>query len=263
MFEKYLKNQKGLGLIELMIASLIMVIVIGGSVKVFTYQQSLIKDENDTTKVRAKGRLALRLIAKEVRMAGFGMAPGQGIIDAASPLNATVNTLQFRTNLDTVRTVVDSTSADILPGESNITIIPGTEFANLDNVALYNPNTGAFDYLQVNGTVFDSATTMSFVGTIANTYSFTADANITLVNKYNIYTISQAGDVINKTIDGTVIPIINDLKLGGNGLVFDYNGATQANKVKTIGITLNMQDPQNPNANIELKTDVTLRNTVN
>ncbi len=76
MIKKYIKNQSGFTLVEMMIASVIALIVIGGSIYVFTTQQSLLKDQNDNTKVRAKGRLAIKILAREVRMAGFGVPPG-------------------------------------------------------------------------------------------------------------------------------------------------------------------------------------------
>jgi Tfp pilus assembly protein PilW len=259
---KFLKNEKGLGLIELMMAAIIMIIVLAGSIKVFTYQQSLIQDENDTAKIRAKGRHAVKFIAKEVRMAGFGLPPHQAITNS-NPLPATVDTLNFRTNVGGVRTMMDSTT-DASVGNTSITIIPGVAFSDGDSVVIYNPNESdddIFDLVTVVGDVSDSATTMFFFPDLENKYKLFTNANSVPINKYNNYSIFQDGNQIKKTIDDVTIPIINDLDLSSNGLVFDFNGATDTADVVRIGITLNMLDPNNPDATMEFHTDVTLRNS--
>jgi prepilin-type N-terminal cleavage/methylation domain-containing protein len=74
-FRKNLNNQYGFSLIELMVASIIGLVALGGAIMVFTTQNNALKDENDGTKVRAKGRLAIKILAKEIRMAGYGLPP--------------------------------------------------------------------------------------------------------------------------------------------------------------------------------------------
>ena len=265
MKKKFSKSEKGLGLIEILIATAIMILVLGGTIKVFTYQQSLIRDENDTAKVRAKGRLAVKRIAKEVRMAGFGLPPGLGLDPDMAPLPATVDSLSFRSNPDGTRTMMDPNSGGAPQNATSITIVPGVAFKKDDQVALFNPsdpNGEVYDLVTLTHDVPTSATTMKFFPGLKLAYTFFSNAKAAPINKYSNYTIFQDGAQIKKTInDDVTIPIINDLELNPNGLVFDFNGATDTADVVRIGITLNMLDPNNPNATMEFHTDVTLRNT--
>ena len=96
----YINNEKGLSLTELLAGALIMLIVLAGTTNVLITHQSILQDENDNSKVRAKGRLAIKLISKEVRMAGYGLPPFKAITDPnTDPLPATVSSLSFMTNL--------------------------------------------------------------------------------------------------------------------------------------------------------------------
>ena len=263
MVENYLKNKYGLGLIELMIAAVIMLFVLAGTMKVFTYQQSIISDENAKAKVRAKGRYAIKLIAREVRMAGFGLPPFRAITNS-NPLPATVNTLSFRTNLQGAGTMVDSSSGPTDEGDTSISIVPGVAFSDGDRVVIYDPNDpegDAFDLVTVEGNVSASATSMDFSPALTNEYPLLATAQAIPINKYNHYTIFQDGDQIKKNVDGVTVPIVNELELSSGGLIFDFNGATDTAEVDIIGITLNMLDPNNPDASIAFHTDVTLRNS--
>ena len=88
-----LKNEKGFTLIEVMIAGLITVIVLAGSIYVFVKQDKLIRQENARTDLRALGRLAMTELATEIRRAGYGFPDGQGLILAeAAKLTFYANT---------------------------------------------------------------------------------------------------------------------------------------------------------------------------
>lgn len=260
----HIRNQKGFTLLEMMISMVIMIIVLGGSIKVFTYQQSLIRDENDTAKVRAKGRHAIKMLAREVRMAGYGLPPTLGVTDMT-----TANTIKFRVNLENVRTFIDS-SVDAPSGNPTITVTDATGFTNGDDVVLYNPNTEKNDYLTIQSI---SGNLITFTSSLDNDYIFSPFNMITSVNKYNEYTVRLLsytfnGDTryqIEKEIDGAKIVLINDLA-SSTGMTFDYfdfegNTATTTFDVQQVAITLNMEDPRNPDATMEFKTDVQIRNS--
>jgi hypothetical protein len=242
-----------------------MLIVLAGATNVLTTQQSILQDENDNSKVRAKGRLAIRLIAKEVRMAGNGLPPFKAITDPSSdPLPATVNSLSFVSNLQGVRTVMDPASGGAAINATDMTIIPGAAFKDNDKIVLYNPNDpegNVFDKVVVDGDVSDTGTLLAFIPALNNDYELIPTANIIPINKYNDYTIFQDGNMIKKTIDGQTVILINDLDLSAQGLVFDFNGETDPAQVNSIGITLNMLAPNNNHATIEFHTDVSIRNS--
>jgi hypothetical protein len=267
----YINNENGLSMTELLAGAFIMLIVLAGATNVLVTQQSILQDENDNSKVRAKGRLAIKLIAKEVRMAGNGLPPFKAITDPSSdPLPATVNSLSFMTNLQGVRTVMkmDPASGGAMSGDTDVTIIPTFDpekvFKDNDKIVLYNPNDpegNVFDKVVVDGDVSDTGTLLAFIPALNNDYELIPTANIIPINKYNDYTIFQDGNMIKKTIDGQTVILINDLDLSAQGLVFDFNGETDPAQVNSIGITLNMLAPNNNHATIEFHTDVSIRNS--
>jgi Tfp pilus assembly protein PilW len=256
---KKIKNQSGLGLIELMVSMAIMIIVLGGTIMVFTEQQSRIEDENDTAKVRAKGRHAIKLVAREVRMAGFGLPPGLGVTSTPA------NSVNFRFNMDNTRAFVDP-SSDISSGSTALTVTAAGDaalFSNNDNVVVYNPNGGATDDNNQVSSVFGSVITLS--SGLGEDYNFGVFSNITTINKFNNYTIQANGTNIERITDGgTPVILVNDI--APNGLTFEYFDFSDAatadtTQVQKIGITLNMLDPTNPDAVMEFKTDVQIRNS--
>jgi Tfp pilus assembly protein PilW len=259
MMKKLIKNQNGITLIELMIASVIALIVLGGSIYVFTTQQSLLKDQNDNTKVRAKGRLAIKILAREIRMAGFGMPPGLGI----TTINSPVDSIQYRTNLNDVRTFMNVSTSGIGPSDSKVlNVMDGSEFASNDNIVVYNPAYNDSDFITVTSA---SSTSIGFSETLDNEYRFGVNAKVIYVNKYNEITLKLNGNQITKEWDGEgEVTIINNI--AASGLEFDFydelgNVTTDLAAIRRVGITLQMLDPDNPDAEIEFKTDVTIRNS--
>ena len=262
MIKKLIKNQSGLSIVELMVAAVIAIIVLGGSIYVFTTQQSLLKDENDSTKVRAKGRLAIKLLAREIRMAGFGMPPGKGITNLNSPPNSII----YRSNVDDVRTYMDASGTGAVSTDDTITVMSTVGFAQFDNVIVYNPA-----YNDSSDLIVDSITTNTIVFTadLGVDYTFGQNARVIYVNKYNEITLKLNGNRITKQWDADSVTtsaettIINNI--AASGLEFDYydrsgNVTTDPALVRRVGITLNMLDPDNEDAVIEFKTDVDVRN---
>ncbi len=274
-FRKILNNQRGMSIVELTVAGAIGLIVLGGAVMVFTGQNDLLKDENDGTKVRAKGRQAIKILAKEIRMAGYGLPPAS-VTQEDFVVDKSTNKIGFRTNKaadgSEARTY---TTAAISVNATSIAVDNGLGFNDGDKIMIYQ--TGYFRAKEclVNGagtatqigivtcSVPPDTTTTTTFG--ADAFDYAVNANLILVSRFNTWEIELVGDQIEKTIDGgnTTI-LINDLVPGPTGLEFDYvnfnfEGAGQTSTSK-IGITLNLLDPDNLDASIEFKTDVTLRN---
>jgi len=253
----FLANQRGMTLVELMVTMVISLIILGGTIYVFVNQQSLLKDQNDNTKVRAKGRLAIKLLAREIRMAGFGMPPSSGITDIS-----TANSISYRTNLDNVRTFLDSTKTGATLGDNSVSVLDGSSFNNADNIVIYNPAYGDSDYVTVTS---GTSGEINFAEALNHNYQFGENARVVYVNKYNNITIAYAGERITKQWDGgPVVPIMNEI--AATGMEFEYydaagNVTTNLADIRKIAITLSMLDPKNPDANIEFKTDVRVRNS--
>jgi Tfp pilus assembly protein PilW len=251
---KYLNNQRGASMVEYIMGAAIGVMILGVSIIVFTQQQSLIKDQNDSANIRAKGRQVMKTLAKEIRMAGYGLPPGQGIQDALSPTSIT-----FRSNLNNVNTTLPPGGAGASEDDPNLTVLDATGFASGDNIVIYQPD---FKTTELNGVSTPTSGTLITLSTNLGTdFEFGLNAQLITVNKYNDVVIQYTGNQITKTIDGGApVILVNDLA-STNGLTFNFNGAATAADVGRIGITVNLVDPKNADAVIEFKSDVDIRNS--
>jgi len=279
---KYLtEDSRGITLVELIIAMTIAIITLAGTIKIFTKQQSVLIDENDTTKVRAKGRHAMTILAREVRMAGYGLPPLQFITgykgpadatwtavdptDATAALPATAKAIRFRLNLDNVRTTMNPATT-VATNATTIPVINSAGFNNGDNIVIYNPNGGERDYATVSGT---TGTSISFSPQTSNEYSFGEFAKIVTINKWVEFAIEldDANRRITRTGPGGTVILVDNVNLAASqGLVFEFLDATGAQAatlgaVDRISIVLNMIDPKNADATIELKSEVQIRNS--
>lgn len=254
---RHLKNDRGFGLIETLIGSVIALIVLGATILLFTRNQSILKNENDTANIQAKGRFAVDKIEEEVRMAGFGLPPLQGL----TAINA--NSISFRSNLNDIKT---TTPPCALPcpgvtagnlGATTLTVLDETVFANGDKIVIRNPNFNQWELNTVTGT---SAGTLNLGTALSQDYDYGINTNLVTVNKYSDVVIALAGTNITRTVDGTAMNLISDVD-ATTGLVFDYFTLTDPAEVQRLSFTLNLIDPQNAGATVEFKTDVSLRNS--
>ncbi len=100
MQDLLLKESKGVTLIELMIALVISVILVGGSYSIFVSQQRTYISQDQIVGAQQDGRAALTIMAKDVRMAG--MLTGvdgfsvYGATEAITPTNGTTSPDQIR-----------------------------------------------------------------------------------------------------------------------------------------------------------------------
>ena len=69
------KRQKGLSLIEMLIAMVIALMIIGGVYRTFTAQQKTYVVQEQVSEAQQSVRAVMDLIARDIRMAGFGSPP--------------------------------------------------------------------------------------------------------------------------------------------------------------------------------------------
>lgn len=239
-------------LVEIMFAAAIGLIILGVAISVFVNQQSLLKNQNDNANIRAKGRLAIKILAKQIRMAGYGLPPNLGI---QSPLST--NSISFQSNLYDVTTALDPTGTGILSTDTSLDVVDSSSFTFGDNIVIYHPD---FNIVNINSVQSIATGLINLSSAVGEAYTFGVNTKLITVNKYNDITIALSGTKIQKTIDGKTVMLINDVD-ASTGLVFDFSGATQPSMVRKIGITINLVDPNNTHAVIEFKTDVSLRNS--
>ena len=242
-------------MVEILIAAVLGVIVLGVVVSVFIQEDKVIQRESEETNIRAKGRHLIKVLTKEIRMAGFGLPPDTGVTDISA-----TDSVTFLANLDDVRTSTPpgavGTNAVVL-NDTDITVVDGSGFSNGDNIVIYDPNFRAYELNSVSGS--PTSTSIPLGTAVASTYTYATNSRLVTVNKYNTVIIYQDGTAVKKSIDGTVSTIISDSSI--SGLTFTYDSATAAG-VDKIGITLTMVDPEDASSGvIEFNSDVSLRNS--
>ncbi len=254
-FRNNLNNSKGVSLVEVLIGAVLGALVLGAVISIYIKQDKVVTQESEETDIRAKGRHLIKFLAEEIRMAGFGLPPGMGVIDISAS-----NSVTFRSNLFDVRTTTppgsEGTNA-ITSGANSITVIDGSEFADGDNIVIYDPSFRASELNTVSGSPSSSSIP---IGTAAGSdFTYSKNSNLVTINKYNTVILYQDGTAIKKSIDGTVSTLISDPSI--SSLQFTFDSGTAADVTK-IGISLEMVDPNDASEGvIEFESDIALRNS--
>lgn len=252
-------NEQGLTLIELLIATAISAVVLGATISTYTKQEKTLRTETDKTFLRGLGRLAIEELATEIRRAGYGFPPGQGISVA------TATSITYFANTDDTQTMV---AADVTATNTTLTVRDDAGFNDTDNLVIFNlRNLADWEVGQVSGTPAGNVITLNS-GTVN---SYPADQNI-VIHKYHtlVYTYDAGTNLISKTIDGGgAIPLIgkvSDMTL----TYFDANdvplatpmNAGDANlaNIRKVEIELSLEVSTNTSATATFKTNINLRN---
>jgi len=251
---KFLKDTRGFSVIEILIAATLGVVILGVVISIFVQEDKVIQRESEETNIRAKGRHLIKTLAKEIRMAGFGLPPNVGVTDISA-----TDSVTFRANLNDVRTSTPPGAAGtnaVSLGNNSITVVAGNGFSDGDDIVIYDPSHRVYELNTVSGS--PTANSIPLGTAVASNYTYTTNSRLVTVNRYNTVIIYQDGTAVNKSIDGTVSTIISDPSIFE--LTFTYDSAT-AEGVDKIGITLTMVDPEDTSSGvIEFNSDVSLRN---
>jgi len=249
-------DDRGMGVIEILVASVISLMVLGVAVVMFTRNQSILEEQNEATNIQAKARYSVDRIEEEIRMAGFGLPAFQGLTAIGA------NSISFRSNLDDVRTTTppcNSCPGTIAgsTGDTTLTVVDESGFSSGDKIVIHDPNFSQWELNTVTGT---SAGTLSLGAGLAHDYVYGINTSLVTVNKYNDITIALSGTNIIRTVDGAATNLVSDVD-ATNGLVFNFYGISTPSSILRLGFALNLIDPGNPGAAAEFKTDISLRNS--
>ena len=252
-------NEQGLTLIELLIAMAMSVVVLGTTIFTYTKQEKVLRTETDKTHLRGLGRLAMEELAKDIRLAGYGFPPGQGINEA------TATSITYFANTDDIQTMA---AADVTAGDTTLTVRDDSGFSDTDNLVIFNlRNLPDWEVSQVSGTPAGNVITIN--GGTTNGYQ--ADQNIVIHQYHTIaYTYDAGNSLITETYDGGgAIPLIANV----SNLTFNYydeNGAALATpmnagdanlaNIRKVEIILSLQESTNTSATTTFKTNINLRN---
>ena len=252
VFSKKILDEKGFTMVEMLVASVIGVIILAGTIYVFTTQEDLMRAENSSTNIRAKGRQAMKTLSTELKMAGFGLPTTESF----TAIGAT--SVTYRVNIDDIRTSTPPVSAGTAittSGTSAITVVDGSVFSDGENIVIYNPSFGRSEYNTVDGSPTTSSIPLG--SALTNGYIASANSKLVTVNKYNDVTLALSGTNITKTVDGgTATILVSEV----SGLAFNFYGVTETTRVRRVGVTLNLQDTQDSSLTSTYKSDVVLRN---
>ena len=245
-------DERGFTIVEMLIASLIGVIVLGATIYIFTLQEDVLNSENSSTDIRAKGRHAMKVLSKELKMAGFGLPTKESVTAISS------TSISYRVNNDDVRTSTPpgaSGTTITTAGDTVITVVNGSVFTDGDKIVIYNPSFGRAEYNIVDGT--PTTTSIPLDTALINGYVASANAKLVTINKYNDVTLGLSGTTITKTVDsGSPVTLVGEV----SNLSFDFYGVTETSLVKRVGVTINMQDSNDSSITFDYKSDVILRN---
>lgn len=266
-----IKNEKGFTLIEMMIAAFIGIIVLGGSIYTFTKQDTLIRQQNAKTNLRALSRLAMSEFATEIRRAGYGLPPGLGITAAADA------TLTIQANINDVFAMlaVDANAANTTISVVDITGPSGLAFQNGDPIAIFDPSNPTNSEINaIIGAPTDNASptpdviTLTALAAPAGSYLISDGV---VVHQFATIIYSYAGNRITvSTNGGAAIPMISKV----SALSFQYFDTTVSSvtplatpvsganlpTINRIRINLTLQDSLDSSITLSLNSDINIRN---
>jgi prepilin-type N-terminal cleavage/methylation domain-containing protein len=263
-----LKNQKGFNLLEMIIAMVIGILVMGVVILAFTKQQTLFKNQKDSTVVRETARFAALELTKDLRMIGYGVP--STCVDSTANIGAItladVGHVTYYANTDDVGS---TTTANLVATNTAITVNSAAGFVNGGTIAIFSSMTTPV--------VCEIKTIKSASGVVGNVINITTGlanayttANSTVVNSVHTVDIlyNAANTKFTKSIDGAA----KDTEHVAT-MTLTYNNLTSATLsplplsaanrsiVRNIVVGLTLTDPKNPSvATTTDNTQINLRN---
>jgi type IV pilus assembly protein PilW len=128
------KYAHGFTLVELMIAMLISLFLLGGVVQIFVSSKQSYRVNEDASRLQENGRFAMDIMARDIRMSGFlpcRIQPGKvaNSVDSASNIydffNAAINADEYGASAFTGYPAVGSAAGDRIAGADAIRILRG------------------------------------------------------------------------------------------------------------------------------------------
>ena len=259
---KTLRNSQGMTLAEVLVGIIIGTILLAAGYKSFIAQQEALEGAGDEALIRSKGRLAAKLLAKELRLIGFGVPPNAQIISINS------SSITYRAALTDLQTSIppgEPGDNGVSAGDTSLNVVSADGFADLNNIVIYDPSTGEYEFDYIDGDpVEGDPDTLPLGDALTKDFTFGVNSKFFRINQYNQITVALSGTSIEKTVDGSTQVFVDDVD-ASTGLVLEYfdadgNTTDTLSNIQKISVTINLIDPDNDRASIQFKTDVTLRN---
>ena len=210
-------DQTGLSLIEIMIALLISVFLLGGVLQIFLGSKQTYRMQEALSRLQENGRFALDFLAKDIRMAGFlGCNSQATLINKLKTLAGTDNYFLYH-SFDKAIEGFESTST--------------TAWSPAINAAITSP-LGGSDIITIRRADDQSFTvTTHVVDTAANTSALTLDATATTANLQSARFLTSASPPANHC----AIAIVSDCSAAAIFQVSAVAGSVLSNNTGATG----------------------------
>jgi prepilin-type N-terminal cleavage/methylation domain-containing protein len=247
-------SRKGFTLIELLVAMVLSFILIGAVYGTFTSQQKSYTVQDQVAETQQNARMAMNILLRDIRMAGYGMPDGGITIYKTTYSNAIhISKNDNQQSFDSI-TLVGAFGAPngylvqtLSAGSTEIFLRSSSEASHFDTEDNRYIFIGGIDKFRVTGVTdnritLNGTTTVRFPTGILSAGVGSGDTDIPLVNASGLV----SGDVLNLgtetfTITGiatNTLTVDTDLETAGNqGISKDYPAGTVINPIPVFRVT--------------------------
>ncbi len=236
-----LHTQKGLTLVEIMIAMVLSIGLLGGVIQIFTATKQSYRIQDGLSRIQENGRFAIQILSSDLQMAGFlGCNGGSQFTNKLT----TSNILQYNFE-ETIRgynnLTTGSTDASYL-SSAGITPDAGTDIIvvrrpDTEPFRTTDPTTSSEVYMEVASTATNgcSGTSDQINGFCPGDFMMIADCEKSIVFQAGTLSVSGSTATITHPTSGT--PGNSDATWGGSGAfteLFNADANTEIYKLSTV-----------------------------
>ena len=144
MIHRQMKNEKGFTIIELLIAMVIGIVLLGVAIYTYSKQEKLLREETRSLQTRDYARLAMDRVISNLLLAGYGFPPGDSAAGrpARGILNADATTITYVANTENKSAYANDDSS--IPSNDGLVVADASPFAINDNIVFFDVTKGVF-----------------------------------------------------------------------------------------------------------------------
>ncbi len=251
----YIKNQRGVGMVEIMIALAISTFILTAAMITFYQQDDIFKDEVAKNNVRSLARFNFNRFIKELHMVGYGLTSDVAIT------SATATGITYRANTDDTTTSITNALA---ANATSLILSSATGFDDNQSVIVRDLDNGNFDL----DTVSDVTANIMTLNTGVTVAYPTTDAVVVSRYRTIAFAFNNGAHQITRSIDGATatqfMQNVGNVTFAyrdgdGTAIATPVSNANLPN-IREIDVTILFQDSDDTSINISLETEVRVRN---
>ncbi|NIS59766.1 MAG: prepilin-type N-terminal cleavage/methylation domain-containing protein [Proteobacteria bacterium] len=247
-------ERKGFTLVELLVALVLSFILVGAIYRSFTFQQKAYSVQDQIAEAQQNVRMAMNVLLRDIRMAGYGMPDGGITIGKDTFTHAIrISPKAAKVPFDSITLVgafgtpVGYLDRTLAPASTEIYVRSSGEAANFDstnNKYIFIGGLESLTVLSVDGNkiVLNGQTKVRYPTAILNAAVQSGDTDLPVINASGLV----SGDVLSLgtetiTITGvstSTVTVDTDLETAGNqGIIGNYPLGTIINPVPVFRVT--------------------------